>query len=203
MIRLRIDPNDYWKSEIYYENADVNKKGVENTISDLKFNSDRILICGRGCKIHPIFHPCFSTPTTDIESDLYVTVDHDPDYVEYVTRPGNYALSVIVDPTLPRKITKIGGKIFWFSPDYMNLDIPKITAGKFPRENSGLACTMLASFFGAKYSLLSGIKLSDDYSQFLEGKNIVFEKIKNNGTYLYSLDGVLCEKMSFEDWCAL
>lgn len=200
---MKIDPHDYWKPEIYFENSEKNKKNIENTILDYKLNSENVLVCGRGEQLHPTHNPCFSTPTTNIESDLYVTVDHDPAYIQYVHRKGNYALSVIVDPSVPKKILEIGGKIFWFSPEYLELDIPKITMGKFPRGNSGLSCVMLASFLGAKNILLSGIKLSGDYSQFLEGKDLVFEKVRNNGTALYSLDGILCEKISLDDWCKL
>lgn len=197
---MRMDPSNYWRPEIYYENCDFNEKNIEATVADFKFDSDKVMVCGRGEAAHPCFNPRFSIPTVGIESDLYVIVDHDPSYVQYISRPGNYAISVIVDPSVPKKIIEIGGKIFWFSPDYMKVQIPKITAGKFPRENSGLACIMLASYFEAKHALLSGIKLTDGYSQFLEGKDIVFDKVKNNNTSLYSLDGILCEKISIEDW---
>lgn len=200
---LKIDPNNYWKPEIYYENSEINKKNIENTILDYKPIFDKILVCGRGESIHPIYRPCFSTPTTNIESDLYVTVDHDPNYTKFINKKGNYALSVIVDPLVPKKILDIGGKIFWFSPEYLDLGIPQIITGKFPRGNSGLSCIMLASFLGAKQILLSGIKLSGDYSQFNEGKDLVFKKVLDNHTTLYSLDGILCEKISFEDWCKL
>jgi hypothetical protein len=200
---LTLNPNDYWRPDIYEKNSAINIKNVEYTISDIKIELKKVLICGRGESSHPDFRPRFSTPTTNIESDFYVTVDHDPKYIQYITRKGNYALALIVDPAVPKKILKLGGKIFWFAPEYLDLNIPKITIGKFPRGNSGLATMMISSFLGAKNILLSGIKLTLDYSQFLEGKEIVFEKIRSNHTKLYSLDGILCEQISFEDWCKL
>ncbi|CAI9832228.1 conserved hypothetical protein [Nitrosopumilaceae archaeon] len=169
--------------------------GVGRTISDIRLNSKRALVCGRGSETHPGFRPRISTPTADIESDLYVTVDHSPDYVGYITRPGDYAISVIVDPAVPKKIAEVGGKIHWFAPSYMDLPVPRITAGKFPRENSGLACVALAVFLGAREVLLSGIRLSGRYAQFMEGKEIVFREASGAGVSLYSTDGVLCDRV--------
>ena len=103
-----------------------------------------------------------------------------------------------------QKIKNFGGEIFWFSPDYLENDLPKITSGKFPRENSGLATISLANFFGAKKILLSGINLSGEkYEQFMDGKEIVFSEIQENGAKIFSLDGILAEKIAFERWCEI
>ena len=95
----------------------------------------------------------------------------------------------------------MGGKIFWFSPEYFDCDLPKIITGKYPRGNSGLATISLAAYFGVKNILLSGISFSEKmYDQFLEGKDMVFSNLKNDGVRLFSLDGVLAEKIGFEEW---
>jgi len=198
---LKIDPDNYWNPEIYQENAEINLKSVENTIDDLKFDSKKFLLCGRSTNDHPSFNPRFSTPTTNIDSELYSTVDHDPNYVDYISRVGNYALSLITDPTLHQKILQIGGKIFWFSPDHFKNDLPKIISGQFPIGNSGLTLISLASYFGAESILLSGIKLTGQYSQFLHSKELVFENIKKNNCDIFSLDGVLSKQISFTSWC--
>lgn len=203
MIHLSLPTDRNWDPEIFYAHADANQKMIEYTISDIEIGMNKIMVCGRGTDRHPDFSPRLSTATADIDSDLYVTVDHHSDYDQYVTRPGNYALSVIVDPSVPKKVAEIGGKVFWFSPEYMDIGLPKIVAGKFPYGNSGLACVMLASFFGARHILLSGIGLTGHYTQFLDGKDIVFETVRRNNTTLHSLDGILCEKTEFEDWCAI
>jgi hypothetical protein len=185
------------------KNSEININNVKYTINDFSLDSKKILVCGRGESIHPEFHPRFSTPTTNIDSELYITVDHDPRYAQYVTKKGNYALSLIVDPKVPEKILELGGKIFWFSPEFINLGITQITCGQFPRGNSGLASIMLASFLGAKHILISGIKLDGQYSQFMSGKKIVFDLVKKNKTNLYSMDGILCEKITYQQWCEL
>ena len=185
----------YWQPETYYRNAGINRASVSKTISDIRFDYERVLVCGRGSETHPGFRPRISTPTTGIKSDIYVTVDHSPDYVKYITRPGKYAISLIVDPAVPKRITEAGGEIYWFAPSYMDLPVPSITAGRFPRENSGLACVALATFLGAKEVLLSGISLSGKYAQFRDGKEIVFNTARHSGVSLYSTDGKLCDKL--------
>lgn len=202
-MQLKLDPNDYWNPEIYKINSEYNIKNVDYTIADIEFNKTKVMICGRGEFSHPNFHPRFSTPTTNIDSELYVTVDHDPNYVNYITRKGCYVLSLIVDPVIAKKILKMGGKIFWFSPDYFNFDIPKIIPGKFPIGNSGLSAISLASYLKVKFILLSGIQLTRKYNQYLDGKEIVFDNVTNSGTKIFSLDGVLAEKLSYDDWCNL
>ena len=95
----------------------------------------------------------------------------------------------------------MGGKIFWFSPECFDCDLPKITAGKYPKGNSGLATISLAAYFGIKNILISGINFSEKrYYQFLEGKDMVFSNLKNDGVRLFSLDGILAEKIGFEEW---
>ena len=48
----------------------------------------------------------------------------------------------------------------------------------------------------------SGINFSEkEYEQFLDGKDVVFSNLKNDGVRLFSLDGILAEKISFEEWC--
>ena len=95
----------------------------------------------------------------------------------------------------------MGGRIFWFSPEYFDYDLPKITAGKYPRANSGLATVSLAAYFGIKNILISGINFSEKrYEQFLDGKDVVFSNLENNGVKLFSLDGILAEKISFGEW---
>ncbi len=192
---------EYWNPSFFYKNAEINLKKVKNTISDLKINYEKIMVCGRAVDSHPNFYPRFSTTSTDIESKLYVLVDHTFFQKNSIKRNGNYALSIIVHPLSAQKIESIGGKIFWFSPEYLENSLPKIVSGKFPRDNSGLATISLASFFGAKQILLSGINLSNKiYEQFIDGKDIVFSKICKNGAKIFSLDGVLAEKISFDDW---
>ena len=159
------------------------------------------MICGRGEKLHPDFHPRFSTPTTNLESELYITTDHDPNYVDYINKKGVYALSLIVDPILAEKIRNIGGKIYWFSTMEIKSDIPNLLCGEFPKENSGLAAISLAAYLGIKSILLSGIKFTDSYDQFLTGKDMVFQKIQKQGVKIYSLDGLIASKISFDDWC--
>ncbi|MDE1817926.1 MAG: hypothetical protein KGI19_04935 [Thaumarchaeota archaeon] len=192
--------SDYWNDDLYEKNAETNIKIVKNTIDDIVFHSKKVMICGRGEKQHPDFSPRFSTPTTNIISDLYITVDHDPAYTEFITRKGDYALCLIVDPALPKKITELGCNIYWFCPDFMDYDIPKLSIGKFPRGNSGLAAISLASYFKTKFILLSGIKLTDHYTQFIEGQKLVFEQVRNSGSKIFSLDGTLAEQITIEKW---
>lgn len=200
---MKFNLDDYWKPEIYKINAENNIKNVEQTIADIEFDESKVLICGRGEFSHPNFRPRISTPTTNLDSDLYVTVDHNPDYTQYITRKGHYVLSLIVDPVVARKILKIGGKIFWFSPEYFRYKIPKIISGKFPKGNSGLSAISLASYLNVKFILLSGIKFTGLYSQFLEGKEIVFENVNKFGAKMFSLDGIIADKLSYDDWCKL
>ena len=200
---MKLDPNNYWNTEIYEKNASVNIKQVKKTIADIQFNEEKVLICGRGESPHPDFYPRFSTPTTNIDSTFYVTVDHHPSYAQYITKKGSYALSLIVDPIISKKINDLGGKIFWFSHDFLDYDLPKIISGKFPRGNSGLSAISLASYLDVKFILLSGIKLSGDYAQFLEGKELVFDYLSKKGTKIFSLDGLLAKKLSLEGWSIL
>lgn len=185
----------------FYQNAEINIKKVKSTINDLDFNYNKIMVCGKGTDSHPNFDPRFSTTSADIESELYVLVDHTLLNKGSIKRNGNYALSLIVHPLVVKKIENLGGKIFWFSPEYLENDLPKIIAGKHPRENSGLATISLASFFGAKKILLSGINFTNRiYEQYQGGKDVVFSSIHNNGGKIFSLDGILAEKISIEEW---
>jgi hypothetical protein len=192
--------SDYWNTDLYKENAENNSKCVMDAIDDIDFSSDKVMICGRGTNSHPDFFPRFSTPTTNIDSTLYVTVDHDPAYADFITRKGNYAVCLIVDPLVPKKITEVGGKIYWFSPDFLNYDIPKISIGKIPRGNSGLAAISLASYLKVKSILLSGIKFTDHYKQFIDGQKLVFDYVSESGSKIYSLDGILAEQLTIEQW---
>ena len=192
-------PN-YWNPKIYEKNANVNLTNIDFTINDLDINPKKILICGKGENTHPDFHPRFSTPSTNIDSELYVLVDHTKGPLNDISRKGKYALSVIVDPLVPKKILNLGGKIFWFSPEFVSCNLPKIISGEFPKFNSGLTAISLASFFTVKSILLSGIKLTGEYSQFLNGKDIVFRNILNSQTKIFSLDGILATKITFEKW---
>ena len=182
------------------EYAQTNIKNVEKTIFDLSFNSNKILVCGRGEDTHPQFSPRFTTPSTMIESDLYVTVDHHPPKKEYFTKKGKYALSLIVHPDVPKKILELDGEIFWFSPQYLQNDLPQIISGVYTMDNSGLAALSLANYFEANSILLSGIKLSNMYEKFLEGKDLVFQTILNNNCKIFSLDGILAKQIRFDDW---
>lgn len=200
---MKIDYEDYWNPDYFLENSEVNKKNVENTIDDLTLSETKIMICGRGEKSHPNFHPRFTTPTTNLESELYVTTDHDPNYIDYIDKKGSYALSLIVDPLLAEKIKNIGGKIFWFSTKEIKSDIPNLLCGEFPRENSGLAIISLASYLGVESILLSGIKFTGSYDQFIPGKDMVIQQIQKQGVKIYSLDGLIASKISFHDWCEI
>ena len=191
----------YWDRSVYQKNSEDNIPKIKHTVDDLEFKFDKIMVCGRGSDSHPDFHPRFSTTSTDIDSDLYVLVDHSALSLRWIKRGGNYALSTIVHPSVVEKIEALGGKIFWFSPEYFDCDLPKIITGKYPRGNSGLATISLAAYFGVKNILLSGISFSEKmYDQFLEGKDMVFSNLKNDGVRLFSLDGVLAEKIGFEEW---
>ena len=180
--------------------SEINIQNVKNTIDDLSFNTKKILVCGRGENIHPEFTPRFATPSTMMKSDLYVTVDHHSPKKEYFTMSGKYALSLIVHPDVAEKILDLGGEIFWFSPQYLKNKLPKIIAGVCTNDNSGLAAISLANHFKAKSILLSGIKLNNKYQKFLKNKGLVFEPILNNNSKIFSLDGILAEKISFLDW---
>jgi len=195
---------EYWNPKYFYENAEINIKKIENTINDIKFEHKKIMVCGRAIGDHPKYHPRFSTTSAEIQSELYVLVDHTFLKKKSIKRNGNYALSVIVHPLVVQKIETLGGKIFWFSPEYLKNDLPKIVSGKFPKENSGLATISLASFFGAEKILLSGISLTHkNYTQFLDGKEIVFSNILKDKKEIFSLDGVLAKKIGFEEWCKI
>tara|TARA_B100000029_G_C17590076_1_gene962250 strand:+ start:1078 stop:1686 length:609 start_codon:yes stop_codon:yes gene_type:complete len=197
---MESDPVDDITVEQIKNHTDRNIKNVKNTISDLSFNSKKILVCGRGEDAHPDFSPRFSTPSTMIQSDLYVTVDHHPPKKEYFTRSGKYALSLITHPDVPKKILELGGEIFWFSPQYLKNNLPKIISGVQTLDNSGLAAISLASFFKAKSILLSGIKLTGQYKKFQESKKLTFESIHSNNKQIFSLDGILAKKINFNDW---
>ena len=158
-------------------------------------------MCGTGASSHPKFNPRFATPSAMIQADLYITVDHHKPKKEYFTKQGNYALSLIVHPDVPKKILELNGKIFWFSPQYLKNDLPKIISGVITMDNSGLASISLASYFNAKSILLSGIKLTDSYAKFLEGEKLVFENASKNKTRIFSLDGILATKATFDEWC--
>ncbi len=194
---------EYWNIDIYKKNAESNMSIVKNTIEDMKFYQNKVMICGRAVNSHPTFFPRFSTPTVDIDSTVYVTVDHDPAYTQFINRKGNYALATIVDPKIPKKILETGGKIYWFSPDFLDYELTSLSIGQIPRGNSGLAAINLASFLGAKDILLSGITLHDHYTQFREGQKLVFEQVKKRGTRIFSLDGDLAYKLTFAQWCEL
>jgi len=192
----------YWNGSVYRKNSEDNIPKIKQTIDDLEFGFDKIMVCGRGSDTHPDFYPRFSTTSTDIDSDLYVLVDHTAPSLRWIQRNGNYALSTIVHPSVVEKIEGVGGRIFWFSPEYFDYDLPKIITGKYPRGNSGLATVSLAAYFGIKNILMSGINFSEKkYEQFLDGKDVVFSNLKNDGVRLFSLDGILAEKISFEEWC--
>ena len=198
---MKLPDESYWDRSVYQKNSEDNIPKIKQSIDDLEFKFDKIMVCGRGSDSHPDFHPRFSTTSTDIDSDLYVLVDHSALSLRWIKRGGNYALSTIVHPSVVEKIEALGGKIFWFSPEYFDCDLPKIITGKYPRGNSGLATISLAAYFGVKNILLSGISFSEKmYDQFLEGKDMVFSNIKNDGVRLFSLDGVLAEKIGFEEW---
>lgn len=200
---MKLDPNNYWNPEIFKKNASLNINQVKKTIADIQFNEEKVLICGRGESSHPDFYPRFSTPTTNIDSTFYVTVDHHPSYAQYITKKGSYALSLIVDPIISEKIHDLEGEVFWFSHDFLDYDLPKIISGKFPRGNSGLSAISLASYLNVKFILLSGIKFTGLYSQFFEGKEIVFENVNKFGAKIFSLDGIIADKLSYDDWCKL
>jgi len=200
---MKIDYEDYWNPKYYIENAEINKKSVEKTINDLPISEKKIMICGRGENFHPDFHPRFSVPTTDLESELYVTTDHDPKYTQYINKKGSYALSLIVDPTVVKKIQNTGSTIYWFSIKEIKSDIPNLLCGEFPRVNSGLAAISLATFLATESILLSGIKFTGSYDQFLPGKEIVLQNVKKQAAKVYSLDGLIEKKISFNDWCEM
>jgi hypothetical protein len=195
--------SDYWNVNVYKKNAEINITKVRKTVAEFNFHEKKMMICGRGVDKHPDFFPRFSTPTSDIESNLYVTVDHDPDYKHYITRKGNYALCIIVDPAVAEKVLDLGGDIFWFAPDFMDYPLPQISIGKIPRGNSGLAAVSLSSYFGAKFILLSGISLTGSYNQFIEGQTLIFEKLRKEEIKIFSMDGVLAQQLSYDDWCKI
>lgn len=104
----------YWDPSNFYKNAKINSEKIKNTIDDLEFNYDKIMVCGRATNNHPDFHPRFSTTSTDIESELYVLVDHTFSHKKSIKMSGNYALSIIVHPLTVQKIESVGGKYFGF-----------------------------------------------------------------------------------------
>lgn len=194
------EPFDDITHELIKTHSEINIKNVKKTINDLSFTSEKILVCGKGENSHPNFSPRFTTPSTMMKSDLYVTVDHHPPKKEYFTMSGKYALSLIVHPDVPKKILELGGKIFWFSPQYLKNDLPKIVAGVETNDNSGLAAISLAYHFHPNSILLSGIKLNDRYEKFAKNKDLVFDPILNSNSEIFSLDGTLAEKISFSEW---
>jgi len=197
---MESEPIDNITPELVKSHSEINLKNVKNTINHLSFQSKKILVCGRGENTHPTFSPRFTTPSTMIESDLYVTVDHHPPKKEYFTMSGKYALSLIVHPDVPKKILELGGEIFWFSPQYLQNNLPKIIAGIHTNDNSGLAEISLAHYFKAESILLSGIKLNDTYEKFAKNKDLVFGPILRSNSKIFSLDGTLAEKISFSEW---
>jgi len=198
---LNFEHTDSITHELIATHSEINIKNVEKTIDDLEFTQEKILVCGRGASSHPEFNPRFATPSTMIQADLYVTVDHHKPKKEYFTKKGNYAVSLIAHPDIQKKILELNGEIFWFSPQYLKNDLPKITSGVITLDNSGLASISLSSYFNAKSILLSGVKLTGLYAKFLEGKKLVFENASKNKTKIFSLDGVLAAKTTFDDWC--
>jgi|TARA_B100001750_G_scaffold230265_1_gene226530 hypothetical protein len=198
-----LKPIDSITPELVNTYSEINIKNVKKTINDLQFTQEKILVCGTGTSSHPKFNPRFATPSAMIQADLYVTVDHHKPKKEYFTKKGNYALSLIVHPDVPKKILELNGEIFWFSPQYLKNDLPKIISGVITMDNSGLASISLASHFNAKSILLSGIKLTDSYTKFLKGKKLVFENASKNKMEIFSLDGILATKTTFDEWCKL
>ena len=193
-------PIDDITPELINTYSEINVKNVGRTIEDLQFTQEKILVCGTGASSHPEFNPRFATPSAMIQADLYVTVDHHKPKKEYFTKRGNYALSLIVHPDVPKKILELNGEIFWFSPQYLKNDLPKIISGLITTDNSGLASISLASYFNAKSILLSGIKLTDSYTKFLEGGKLVFANASKNKSKIFSLDGILATKTTFDEW---
>ena len=192
-----------WNPEQYTKNSEANLKDVKYTIDDLSLDFDKVMVCGKAARAHPDFHPRFSTPSTNYQSDLYVLVDHTSAYVEHIKHDGNYALSIIVHPDVVKEIKRKNGNIFWFSPDYLQNDLPKIIHGKFPIGNSGLSEISIAAYKSIKHVLISGINLTNEYSIFLDGKELIFRYAENRIKKIHSLDGILAEKISYEDWLKL
>ena len=55
-----------------------------------------------------------------------------------------------------------------------------------------------------KIRTLPSLNFSDKiYKQFLGGKEIVFSNLLNNGVEIFSLDGILAKKITFEKWCKI
>jgi len=196
-------PPDVWNPKQYYENAETNLSQVRNTIDDITLDFDKVMVCGRSTDSHPDFHPRFSTPSSNIESELYVIVDHNDTYTQHIKRGGNYALSIIVHPNVVKEINKKNGRVFWFSPEYLQNDLPRIIQGKFPIGNSGLSEVSIAAYKNIKNILLSGINLTGDYAIFTEGKDLIFKYAKDRVKTLYSLDGILAQKITYDDWFKL
>ena len=63
-----------------------------------------------------------------------------------------------------------------------------------------MASISLASYFNVKSILLSGIKLTDSYTKFLEGGKLVFANVSKNKSKIFSLDGILATKTTFDEW---
>jgi hypothetical protein len=200
---MNFNPNDYWNQNIYFENSKINSKNIDKTINDIDYDVKKILICGRGQKSHPNFNPKFSTPSTNVTSELYVIADHSPSYSNHITRKGNYAISLITHPSVVKKILELNGEIYWFCPEFLNYDVPKIITGEFPKGNSGLAAISLASHLKINYILLSGLGFTKEYSQFSSGIKIVLENLNNSGMIIHSLDGLIAPKITFSDWINL
>ena len=195
--------DNIWDPVQYTKNSEVNLDQVKYTIDDINLDFGKVMVCGKAAFSHPDFHPRFATPSTNYQSDLYVIVDHTSAYAEYIKWGGSYALSLIVHPDVVKEINKKNGKIFWFSPDYLKNDLPKIVQGKFPIGNSGLSEISIAAYKNIKNILLSGINLSGGYSIFLDGKELIFKYAEKRIEKIYSLDGVLAHKISYEDWLEL
>ena len=81
-----------------------------------------------------------------------------------------------------------------------SIEIPKIISGVYIMANSDLSAISLANYFNANSILLSGIKLSNMYEKFLEGKDLVFQIILKNNSKIFSLNGILAEQITFDDW---
>ena len=89
----------YWNGSVYRKNSEDNIPKIKQTIDDLEFGFDKIMVCGRGSDTHPDFHPRFSTTSTDIDSDLYVLVDHTAPSLRWIQRNGTVSYTHLTLPT--------------------------------------------------------------------------------------------------------
>jgi len=69
--------------------------------------------------------------------------------------------------------------------------------------NSGLTALAIATYKNIKSILLSGINLTDEYSIFMDGKDLIFSYAKSKMTKIHSTDGILAKKITYEDWLRL